>query len=200
MKLDHNMKVTQFERTDTRLEPISPPSLAASTNLVAIEKHTNIFDRWRADRAASRQAGYSLAELKTAGIQAEHRIANTALKIAEVKIRCALVSGSLLQIGALTVDLNQKTAAVEERLTTGSHAEVIAHLENRAASVCSFKALEGEGRISSEEATVLASFAQVDAVDDINRSRERTRKAKEALGALHGFALDGIARAKDSVS
>lgn len=199
MKLDRNMNVTPLERTDTKLEPIAPPSLANSANLIAIEKHTSLMDRWRADRAASRQAGHSLAELKTARILAEQRIANTALKIAEVQIKCALVSGSMMRIGALTADLNQKTAAVEERLTTGGHAELIAHCENRAASVNSFKGLEQQGRISSEESDAMTSFAQADLVDDINRSRERTRKAKEAVGALHGFALDGIARAKDSV-
>ena len=196
MKLDRNMNITPM---DSRLEPTAPPSLATSANLVAIEKHTGILDRWRADRAASRQAGHSLAELKTARIQAEQRIATTAFKIAEAQIKTALVSGSMMQIGALTMDLNHKTAAVEQRLTSGSHGELIGHLQNRAASVGAIKALEQDGRISEQEATALTSFAQADAVEDINRSRERTRKAKEAVETLHGFALDGIARAKDSV-
>jgi hypothetical protein len=199
MKLDRNMRVTPLDRNSETLEPSTPLSLSNSTNLIAIEKHTRLLDRWRADRAASRQAGYSLADLKTQRILAEQRIANTALKIAEVQIKSALVAGSMARIGALAADLNQKTAAVEERLTTGNHAELVAHCENRAASVASFKSLEQQGRISPEEATALTSFAQGDLVDDINRSRDRTNKAKEALGALHGFALDGIARAKDSV-
>jgi hypothetical protein len=45
----------------------------------------------------------------------------------------------------------------------------------------------------------MCSFAQADLVDNINRSRERTQKSKQAVGVLHGFALDGIARAKDSI-
>jgi hypothetical protein len=185
---------------NTRLESVAPPSLAPHANLAVIERHTTIFDRWRADRVASRQAGYSLAEIKTARIQTNERIATTVLKIAEAQIKTALVSGSIMQIGALTMDLNNKTTAVEQRLTTGSQGELISHLQNRAASVAAIAQLEQNGQISAQEAAALISFAEADTVEDINRSRERTCKAKQAVEALHGFALDGIARAKDSVA
>src|SRR5947208_3221559 len=136
MKLEHPMTFVPMERTmNTKLEPIAIPSLGGAVNFHALEKHTGLVDRWRADRAASRDAGHFLAELRTARIQAEARIATTGLKIAEAQIKTALVSGSMMQIGALTMDLNQKTAAVEQRLTTASHGELIAHLQNRAASV-----------------------------------------------------------------
>jgi len=175
------------------------PSLTSTPSFHALEKHTGMIDRWRADRTASREAGHHLADLRTAYIQAEAGIALTGLKIGEAQIKTALVSTAMVQIGALTTELNAKTASVEQRLTTGSHGELIAHLQNRAASVAAIKALERDGRVLPEEAEALISFAQADAIDDINRSRERTRKAKDAVEALHSFALDGIARAKNNV-
>jgi hypothetical protein len=200
MTLHPNMNIRPVTRsTGSRLEPVTPPSLATHANVAAIERHTSVLGRWRADSVANRQASYSLAEIKTLCIQTNERIACTALKIAEAQIKTALVSGSIMQIGALTMDLNNKTAAVEQQLTTGGHGEFISHLENRAASVASIMELERSGRISTQEATVLTSFAEADAVEDINRSRERTLKAKQAVEMLHAFALEGIARAKESV-
>ena len=48
-------------------------------------------------------------------IQAKEKIVVTALQIAE-----ALISESIMQIGTVTMDLNQRTEAVEQQLTTGS--------------------------------------------------------------------------------
>lgn len=201
MKMKHPMSSSPAERTvEAKLQPVSTPSLATVANFNAIEKHASVIDRWRADRSASREAGHSLADLKTQRILAETRIATTGLKIAEAQIKTALVSGSMMQIGALTTDLNAKTAAVEQRLTTASQGEIIAHLQNRAASVSAIRSMEQDGRIASDEASALVSYAEADAVEDIHRSRERTRKAKEAVETLHGFALQGIATAKDSLT
>jgi len=199
MKLDRNMHFTPFDRTEPPV-PVTQPSLATATNLVAIERHASIFDRWRAGHAASRQAAQSLAELKTERVLAEGRIAGTALKLAEVQIKSALVASSMMRIGALAADLNQKTTAVEERLTTGNHAEIISHIERRAESLSVFKTLEQEGRIAADEAAAMCAIAQADLADNINRSRERNQKSKEVIGVLHDFALDGIVRAKDGIS
>lgn len=181
------------------LEPVSPPSLSKATNFHALERHTGFFDRRRANRVGSRAASGLLADLKTAVVQADYEVALTVLSIAKTKIKTALVSSSIMQIGPLTIDLNAKTAAVHERLTSANSGELVTHLQNRAASVASIKSMERDERVSADEATALIAFADADAVDDINRSRERNRKAKDAVEALHNFALDGIARAKDNI-
>src|ERR1700733_2943140 len=127
MKLDRNMHFTPFDRTEPPV-PVTQPSLATATNLVAIERHASIFDRWRAGHAASRQAAQSLAELKTERVLAEGRIAGTALKLAEVQIKSALVASSMMRIGALAADLNQKTAAVGGGRPIGRYHERLSHL------------------------------------------------------------------------
>lgn len=200
MKLDRNMNAVPMGATKTgvMLEP-ARSSLVPSASVMSIENQTGLVDRWRARREASRQAGRSLTVLKTEFVLAQTRIGLTALKLAEAQTKSAMVSSALVQIGALTLNLNQMTTAVEQRLTTGGHGEVISHMENRAASTTEIKELEKNGRISADESTALMSFVQADAVDDINRSRERTLKAKDAVGMLHGLALEGITRATDNV-
>ncbi|MCK1471182.1 MULTISPECIES: hypothetical protein [unclassified Bradyrhizobium] len=202
MKLDHNMQAVPMESaTSPQLEAVTRPSLAmsTSTSLRPIEQQAGLIDRWRAGREAGRQAGRSLADLRTEQVLAQARVGFTALKLAEAQIKSALVSSSLVAIGALTLDLGRKTAAIDARLTTSGQGEVVAHMQNRAASASDIKGLEQNGRISADEANALMSFAQADAINDINRTRDRMQKAKDVIGTLHGLALDGITRAKDSI-
>ena len=202
MKLDYNMQaVPTGSAAGVHSEPATQASLAASTStsLRPIERQAGLVGRWRAHREVGWEAGRSLAGLKTEQVKAQERIGYTGIKLAETQIKSALVSSSLVAVGALTLDLGRKTAAIDARLTTSGHGEVIAHMQNRAASVANIKALEQSGRMSADEASALTSFAQADAVDDINRSRDRMHKAKEVIGTLHDLALDGINRAKDSV-
>ncbi|MCK1471213.1 MULTISPECIES: hypothetical protein [unclassified Bradyrhizobium] len=202
MKLDHNMQaVPMGSATTAQIEPATRQSLAmsASASLRPIEEQAGLLDRWRAGREAGRQAGRSLAGLRTEQVLADARVGFTALKLAEAQVKSALVSSSLVAIGALTLDLGRKTAAIDARLTTSGHGEAISHMQSRAASVSDIKVLEQNGRVSADEAIALRSFAEADAIDDINRSRDRMQKAKDVIGTLHGLALEGINRAKDSV-
>jgi len=106
--------------TGTQLEPVTRPSLAVSTSasLRPIEKQAGLVNRWYAGLEASREAGRSLADVRTQQVQADARIASTAVKLGEAQIKSALVSSSLVAIGALTLDLGRKTAAIDAPLSS----------------------------------------------------------------------------------
>lgn len=175
-------------------QPLDLENVADTTML---KKNTGFFTKLEARGAISRANGDGWLRIEVAKANARTNIAMTGLNIAETQIRSALVGAAMPQIGALTTRLNAATAAVDQALTNGSAGEVYTHLSNRAANVGFANDLLSACKINAEERDVIVNFSQMDASDDILRSRERMKKAKDAVDALHGCALEGIERAKE---
>lgn len=174
-----------------------PLDLEVAADTTKLKENTGFLTKLEARGAISRANGDGLVRVETAKANARANIQITGLNIAEAQIRSALVGGAMPQIGALTTRLNAATAAVDQALTNGAAGEVYTHLANRAANVGFANDLLSAGKINSEERDVIVNLSQADASDDILRSRERMKKAKDAVDALHGCALEGIERAKE---
>jgi hypothetical protein len=103
-----------------------------------------------------------------------------------------MVANAMPQIGSLSTRLNSNTAAVNQALTNGGLGEIATHMHNRSSNMCLFSELKKEGKITSDEQDALNSFAEADAVSDINRTRVRTEEARTAVDALHACGLTWI--------
>lgn len=147
--------------------------------------------------ATSRAKGEALKMIEVEKARSEANIILTDMKLAEAKIRSALVGNAMPAIGALTIRINAATAAVDQSLTNGAAAEVFTHLSNRQDNINIANELHANGKITREEADVVVSFAESDAAEDIRRSRTRMEASKEAVGSLHEFSVKGIADAKN---
>lgn len=174
-----------------------PHDLENAADTTKLKDNTGFLAKIRAGGAISRVNGDGWLRVETAKANARANIAITSLNITETQIRSALVGGAMPAIGALTSRLNAATAAVDQALTNGASGEIYTHLSNRSANAGFANDLLSAGKINAEERDVIVSIAQTDASDDILRSRERMKKAKDAVDALHGCALEGIERAKE---
>lgn len=173
-----------------------PIDLETGADTTKLEENTGFLSRLEARGAISRANGDGWKRVETARANARANIAITSLQLAETQIRSALVGAAMPQIGSLTTRLCAATAAVDQALTNGSAGEVYTHLSNRAANASFAGELLSTGKINTEEREVILSFTQSDCSDDILRSRERMKKAKDAVDALHATALEGIENAK----
>jgi hypothetical protein len=72
-------------------------------------------------------------------------------------------------------------------------------MHNRAQNKLLFTELTQQGKISQDEQQVLNSFAEADAVVDIERTRVRVEAAQTAVDALHGCALFGISQSQNII-
>lgn len=188
-------------KTPTKPElPESTISIGNSGDLSSLRQKTGALKKLDVKWATSRAAGEELKKVQIEQMKAEGNIAFTGVKLGEAAILTAMVANAMPQIGALTTRVNAATTAVDQALTNGNAGETYTHLSNRAANVQLANDLRISGKISSEEAEVVISFAQADAADDVNRSRQRMADAKTAVSSLHEFALKGIAAAKNKLS
>ena len=172
---------------------------SADREIEAMRDRTGFVQRLKADHSASRAAGGALKLLQVEQVTSEANIALTTLKLAEVKLRTALVADSMSMIGATTVRLGTATAAVDQALTSSSHAAMLTALALRQQSRSLFTDLQRQGHLTGEERELLAGLVEQDAAEDINRARSRMNDAKQAIGGLHAFAQQGIADAKDKL-
>lgn len=180
----------------TELQRDTVPTIA--NDVRALRNKASLWQRLGARAAASTAAGQELARVEVTRIRVEGSVALTALKVAEAKIKTAVVSAAMPQVGALAVALNSQTASVDQALTNASAAEVATHLSNRSGNLALSRELRDSGKISADESAALEAFAINDATLDIERSRSRMAEAKQAVAYLHDFALASIAKAKIS--
>lgn len=174
-------------------------SLASSSDLTNLREKAGFIGRLNASGETKKAAAAALQAVQVGQVQAEKNIQLTSLKLAEASILTSMVGNALPAIGALTVRVNAATTAVDQALTNGAMAETYTHLKNRGANIALAKELRTNAQISIEEEEVIVSFAQADAAQDIQSSRQRMSEGKEALGALHKCALGWIAAAKDKL-
>lgn len=181
--------------------PTKPPvpslKIEDDTDLSAISEKTGWLEKRRVNKQTSKVAGKALQMLQEERVKSEANIALTSLKLSESAVRASLVGNAMPAIGALTIRVDAATTAVDQALTNSAMAETYTHLSNRAANINLARQLHAADKITADEADVVISFAQKDAKDDIERSRERMAQAKEAVAGLHEFAMKGIAAAKD---
>jgi hypothetical protein len=178
-----------------KLDKHTPVALADG-DVSSLRQKTGMMRRISAAIATSAAAGDELARVEVERVRALGAIARTGLKLAEAKVKTALVAAAMPQIGALATSLNSATTAVDQALTNGSAAEVVTHLSNRSNNLAMVQELHKNGKISVDETGTLDSFATNDAAVDIERSRVRMAQAKDAVQHLHEYALASITRAK----
>lgn len=180
-------------------QPGTSVAVADGPNLSPLRAKAGLLRRLSAHAAVSAAAGQELSRVEVARVHVEGAIALTGLRLAEAKIKTALVATAMPQVGALAVALNSQTTSVDQTLTNSAAAEVVTHLTNRSANVDLAQELRQGGKISDEESATLEAFATNDAALDIERSRARMADAKQAVQCLHDYALASIAKAKMSV-
>lgn len=198
IELKYPMKILTMDSiAKAKHEPDRVQSLQNGTAFSTLAKQAGVLNRYRAERAASREAAKHFTGLRTTSIQAEARIATASLKTAETQIMTALTAAATTQIGALLLDLNARTAAVQLRLTSASSGELTAHLQNRKETVAAIKEMTSDGDVTADESAVLIALAASNATDDIERSLRRSVRTKEAVDALYDVALGGVAGRKN---
>lgn len=171
-------------------------AIADRTDLSVLKGKIGPLQRIGTAIATSRVAGDALKKVEAERVRVETAIALTTLRVAEMKIKSAIVASAMPQVGALVTNLNAATTGVEQALTNGAAAEVISHLDNRSANVALADELRHGGKIADDEHATLRSFSDNDAAMDIESCRSRMEQGKKAVRALHDHALASIARTK----
>jgi len=115
-----------------------------------------------------------------------------AIRLTEAALSASLLARTMPAIGALTIQANAATAAVDQSLTNGAEAEYYTHMNNRSNNMALTQSLHQAGKINGDELTVLMNMADEAAVADIQRSHERMLKSKETVAVLYDFTLQGI--------
>ncbi len=189
------MKInTDTQENDRSL--IANPTVGLKT----LKERSGPLKQFLVRRATSRAAGNALTRLEVMKIEGEEDIARTGISLAVAKIKTAMLSNAMPEIGALTTRLNAATTAVDQALTNGGLAEMSMHMNNRAANKKLFGDLKAEGKITGEEKSVLDSFAEEEAVKDIERTRNRNEDAKAAVATLHSYGLTGVVSSKEYIN
>ena len=192
----------------TSLNSVPSGALGGSSNgtinadgaeLRSLSSKTGPITRLKNYLAASTAAGEAVKGLHLEQVAAESRIAFTSLRLAETRVRTALVAVAMPQIGALTVQLNAATSAVDLALTNTSMAATLSVLHARTQSRAAIDALTRAGNLSPEEHETLNQLSDADATRDIASARARVADAKTAVEGLHAFAQQTVSAAKEGL-
>lgn len=171
-----------------------------TAGLKALRERSGPIKQFLVGLKTSKAAGNALTRIEKIKIEGEEDIAKTSISLAVAKIKTAMLSNAMPEIGALTTRLNAATTAVDQALTNGGLVGISMHLNNRDGNKKLFDDLATEKKITDEEKTVLNSFAEEDAAKDIERTRIRTEDAKAAVEALHTFGLSGVVSSKEYIN
>lgn len=196
----HNLKETTME---TKFHaPLNGAGLRpqATPNLPSVEDHVGLVGRITARRAVAREATRALTDLKTAGLQAQERIARTEIAMVESAVKGALVAQGMETIGALVVDMAAKTGVVQATLSTTGSAERLTHVANRQDAHEALDRRVAQSRLSAEEATALKSYDDAELVRMIDLTNKRIAKSQEVVELCHDRSLAGIAKSTDAIS
>jgi hypothetical protein len=171
-------------------------TVADTVDVSSLRMKAGPLSRIGAALKASAAAGTELGGVEVARVRVLAGIARTGLALAEAKIKTAMVAAAMPEIGALTVNLNARTTAVDQALTNGTAAELITHIENRSATLAINRDLREQNKATEEEVAGLDACANADATRDMESSRQRQAQAKEAVQRLHGMALSSLSNVK----
>lgn len=175
-------------KTTTETHPLPD----TDEQIAALQNKTRFFKKLSVNRDVSSQAGDGLAQLLKGQVDSQTRLGLRAISLTEAGLSASLLARTMPAIGALTIQANAATCAVDQALTNGAHAEHFTHMKNRSNNIKLTKSLQQAGEIASEECSVLVNLADEAAVADIQRSHERMLKSKQTVDALYDFTLQGI--------
>lgn len=169
--------------------PDKPLSLGKTDNLPVLQDKTGIVSRMRTKLATSRAAGEALRNIERKRIYEQASVELTAITVAGTAIRAAIVGNAMPVLGALITRLNVATDAVDQAITNGCAAAETTHLVNRGRNFSMVDELHHDATVTTEESEALKSSIHANAVEDIERSRQRMAAAKQRVTALHDCAL-----------
>lgn len=181
--------------------PISTPNLRleSATHLTAVEDHVGLVGRVLANRAVAGRAAQALKGLKTAGLEAQERVARTQIAVIEIAVKGALVAEGIESIGALAIDIATKTGAVQSTLGATATAERLTHVANRTEAYAALEQRVAQKRLSVEEEAALKNYEDEALVASIEATNMRIAKSKEAVELCFNRALNGIAKTNDNI-
>jgi hypothetical protein len=142
--------------------------------------------------AASHVAFEGLVAINDAKIKGETQIALIAEELARKEFITTMVSNAMINLGALTTQLNLNTAAVDQAITNGILSESATHVNNRDGNKQLFFALKSQGKITPEEYEQFCRLAESGAIGDIERSMARGDAARNVVETIHSLALKGM--------
>lgn len=189
------------------MNPKTPPTIKPSINaaeletpnaqVMALEKKAGALGRWQAGWELRGQAKDALVQIHQDRIDALADVQRTAIALAKASIKSGMVAEAMPALGTLTNQLNMATGAVDQALTTSANVETVMHLNNRKQNLDLIDSLKQQGKITTEEAQLLADQIHADCYNDMARTSDRKDKAKDTVAAVHAFGVTHIERAKD---
>lgn len=174
-----------------------PPTERGS--VVALRDRIGPIGRVVSGIAISGTASRAFRSVERESIEADAKIAKTAIAIAQTKACATLVARAMPIIGGLTVHLNSATAAVDAELTSGCVADLVGHLANRSDGLETLKDLQAKGVLDHAEAEDLVQQVEEALADNIDRVRARMALSKDAVDHLYGYGLSGIRHAEGDI-
>jgi hypothetical protein len=179
--------------TDQELEPHGARAVSA------LDKKIGPFERFRTDRAVSREAGRAVRTIEALRVESAVQIAETAITSETTKICAAIATRASTSIGALTKTLNTSCAAVQATLTTSFAADVVGHIGSRAQNRSAIERLQSAGKLTEGESEAVVGMIEEAHARDIEDSRLYMEAAKGAVRRLHATALSGIQSARSTL-
>jgi hypothetical protein len=141
-------------------------------------------------------AGRAIKNIQKRQIQAEARIAETAIAIAETKIGITMVARAVPIITGLTQVLTAATNAADQAISMQEASCVASTIIGREATRAEVTKISQQHHLPDDETAALVSFVDANAANDITRLRARAQQVKETNEILYERALSGIKAAK----
>jgi hypothetical protein len=170
-----------------------------NAQVMALEKRAGALGRWQASWELRNQAKDALVQIHQDNIDALRDVQQTAIALAKASIKSGMVAEAMPALGTLTNQLNMATGSVDQALTTSANVETVTHLNNRKQNLDLIESLKQQGKITAEEAQLLANQIHADCFNDMARTSDRKDKAKDTVAAVHSFGVTHIERAKDQL-
>lgn len=150
------------------------------------------FEEFRTNLALSKMAGRALREIHGQKIDAKTRLANTATAIAETQMATAMIARAVPVISGSMERLNAQAHAGDQNYTAQEAVAIQSHFHARQSNRAEIERDARDGGLSQHEVDVAISFCEANLAADIERTRARTARCKEAAEALYQRALSGI--------
>jgi len=168
-------------------------SRTASSCLALLESKLNPLTKMAVNVKSSWQAGAALRDVQRQEIDANARIAGTAIQLSEMQVRKALIGGAMPAIGALTATLIVRTQQVDAALTNTTQAGAQAIVANRSATRLALDESFRAGHVSDQERDALIALADADHAGDLERHRARVDTCREVVNTLFRQSCEHLA-------
>jgi len=176
----------RLQRADEPIGSEGPASLSDLRNRIGL------FEEYRTNRALSKRAGEALREIEGNQIASKMRLANTAITIAETQVATAMIARAVPVISGAMERLNAQAIAADQAYSAQEGAAIQSHFHFRQKLRGAIERDVEVSGLSEQERDAALSFADANLADDINRTRARTQRCKQAADALYDRALSGF--------